>query len=96
MINASRRDSQSDRRARKTVHDSSRSQLPIHATRCPTRKLPHVTRSQNIERDPIVLFKTVEGSKVFGDKDFDKVEKEAVEAVAKALNLPMRARSLRK
>ena len=38
------------------------------------------------ERDPIVLFKdSLKEAKVFGDKDFDKVEKEALEAVARAV-----------
>ena len=38
------------------------------------------------ERDPIVLFKdSLKEAKVFGDKDFDKIEKEALEAVAKAV-----------
>src|SRR5204863_9654776 len=38
------------------------------------------------ERDPIVLFKdSLKEAKVFGDKDFDKVENEAMEAVAKAV-----------
>lgn len=38
------------------------------------------------ERDPIVLFKdSLKEAKIFGDKDFDKVEKEALEAVAKAV-----------
>ncbi len=38
------------------------------------------------ERDPILLFKdSLKEAKVFGDKDFDKVEKEALEAVAKAV-----------
>ena len=38
------------------------------------------------ERDPIVLFKdSLKEAKVFGDKDFEKIEKEAVEAVAKAV-----------
>ncbi len=38
------------------------------------------------ERDPIVLFKdSLKEAKVFGDKDFEKIEKEAVEAVARAV-----------
>ncbi|CAN5206983.1 pyruvate dehydrogenase (acetyl-transferring) E1 component subunit alpha [soil metagenome] len=37
-------------------------------------------------RDPIVLFKdSLEEAGVFGEKDFDEIEKEAVEAVAKAV-----------
>jgi pyruvate dehydrogenase E1 component alpha subunit len=38
------------------------------------------------ERDPIVLFKeSLKEAKVFGDKEFEKIEAEAVEAVAKAV-----------
>jgi pyruvate dehydrogenase E1 component, alpha subunit len=38
------------------------------------------------ERDPIVLFKdSLKESKVFNDKDFEEIEKQAVEAVDKAL-----------
>ena len=38
------------------------------------------------ERDPIVLFKdSLKESKVLSDKDFEKIEQEAVEAVAKAV-----------
>ncbi|MEQ1645722.1 MAG: thiamine pyrophosphate-dependent enzyme, partial [Pyrinomonadaceae bacterium] len=38
------------------------------------------------ERDPIVLFKdSLKEAKVFGDKDFDKVEEEAMTAVAAAV-----------
>jgi pyruvate dehydrogenase E1 component alpha subunit len=38
------------------------------------------------ERDPIVLFKdSLKAAKVLTDKDFDQIEKEAVEATAKAL-----------
>ena len=38
------------------------------------------------ERDPIILFKdSLKEAKVFGDKDFEKIEKEAMEAVAKAV-----------
>ena len=38
------------------------------------------------ERDPIVLFKdSLKGAKVFGDKDFEKIEHEAVRAVEKAV-----------
>ncbi len=38
------------------------------------------------ERDPIVLFKdSLTEAKVFGDKDFEKVEREAVEAVERAV-----------
>ena len=38
------------------------------------------------ERDPIVLFQdSLKEAKVLGDKDFDKIEKEAVEAVEKAV-----------
>ena len=38
------------------------------------------------ERDPIVLFKdSLKEAKVFTDKDFDTIEKEAVEAVTKAV-----------
>ena len=38
------------------------------------------------ERDPIVLFKdSLKEAKVFGDKDFDKIEAQAAEAVAKAV-----------
>ena len=38
------------------------------------------------ERDPIVLFKdSLKEAKVFGDKDFEKIEQEAVEAVERAV-----------
>jgi pyruvate dehydrogenase E1 component subunit alpha len=38
------------------------------------------------ERDPIVLFKdSLKEAKVFSDKDFEKIEKEALDAVAKAV-----------
>ncbi len=38
------------------------------------------------ERDPIVLFKdSLKAAKVFDDKDFDEIEKEAVEAVDRAV-----------
>lgn len=38
------------------------------------------------ERDPIVLFKdSLKAAKVFTDKDFEQIEKEAVEATAKAI-----------
>ena len=38
------------------------------------------------ERDPIVLFKdSLKAAKVFDDNDFDKIETEAAEAVAKAV-----------
>ena len=38
------------------------------------------------ERDPIVLFKdSLQAAKVLTDKDFDQIEKEAVEATAAAL-----------
>jgi len=38
------------------------------------------------ERDPIVLFKdTLKGSGVLTDKDFEKIEQDAVEATEKAL-----------
>ena len=38
------------------------------------------------ERDPIVLFKdSLKEAKVFGDKDFDKIEQEAIEAVDRAV-----------
>src|ERR1043165_8885343 len=38
------------------------------------------------ERDPIVLFKdSLKAAKVFGDKDFEKIEKEAAEAVERAV-----------
>ena len=38
------------------------------------------------ERDPIVLFKdSLKESKVLGDKDFEKIEQEAIEAVDKAV-----------
>ena len=38
------------------------------------------------ERDPIVLFKdSLKEAKILGDKDFEKIEKEAVETVARAV-----------
>lgn len=38
------------------------------------------------ERDPIVLFKdSLKEAKVFGDKDFEKIEQEAIQMVAKAV-----------
>ena len=38
------------------------------------------------ERDPIVLFKdSLKEAKVFGDKEFEKIEQEALGAVAKAV-----------
>jgi pyruvate dehydrogenase E1 component alpha subunit len=38
------------------------------------------------ERDPIVLFKdSLKEAKVFGDKEFEKIEQEALDAVAKAV-----------
>ena len=38
------------------------------------------------ERDPIALFKdSLKEAKVFGDKDFEKIEKEAAEAVVRAV-----------
>ena len=38
------------------------------------------------ERDPIVLFKdSLKEAKVFGDKDFEKIEQEAMDATEKAI-----------
>ena len=62
--------------------------IDIWATRCPIRAITEpVTRSAKYqERDPIVLFKdSLKEAKVFGDKDFEKIEQEAVEAVERAV-----------